>query len=164
MITVPHPAAAPVPTRGPALRALPHAAGLVTTALLAIAVGRPVGWVGVGAIIGPTVVLGILVAMRRGVTADDLEGVAFATIIAAMTAGGWALTQAPAVHQSLVVVYPLALLAFLFGAFNFPLVACSRTLRAWRGDELDYPWLTDRLRGRLAAIRERNEGDSHGDR
>lgn len=140
------------------LGSLPHIAGLVLVIAAAIAVGRPIGWIGVGAALGPAAVIGVARLAGRSPSADDLEGLVFGVVIAFMTAGSWVLTQAPTIHQAFIAAYPVALLVFMFGAVNFVLVACSRTYRSWRGQELDYPWLPGSTRERLATLRE----DSHG--
>lgn len=125
-------------------RVLPHATGLLICAAVSVVVGRPEGWIGVFAAIGP--LLGASLArLFSGRTPAWREAQAFALVIATMTAGGWSLLRLVEVSELFVFVWPIALLALLLGVVNFVLVSISRTYRAARNQPLDYPWIPPQL-------------------
>ena len=139
--------------------ALPHLMGLVLIITAAIALGRPIGWIGVFAAVGPLV--GAAIAQATGEPVAWREAWAFGLVGAALIAGGWLILRAPELHALFVVIWPLGLLAFLLGGVNYIAVSLSRTWRAARGQALDYPWIPDAL---ARAIGLDTEGHDNGNR
>ena len=118
--------------------------------------GAPRGWLGCTAAVAPPAAAGISRVVTGRVTAGWREATAFGLVIAVMTAGSWGVLQLPRASGYFVFVYPPALLAFLFGAANYSVVAASRTIRAWKGQLLDYPWIPEHLAAVLGVEDERN--------
>lgn len=127
-----------------AARVTPHVLGLLIMVVAALALGRPEGWIGVFAPVGPLVAAGT--ARLAGRTLPGWrDALGFALIAGPMIVVGWAIMRAPEVFWLTAVLFPLGLLLFLLGVVNYVTVSLSRALRAARGQTLDYPWVPDRL-------------------
>lgn len=128
--------------RAAVARVLPHVTGLILIAVAAVALGRPYGWLGFGAAIGPPIGAGLAAGLGRRQVVSWREAFAFGLVAAFLTGGGWvALELLPKVHGIFILLWPVALLGFMLGAVNFVAVSLSRGWRAARRQPLDYPWI-----------------------
>lgn len=147
-------------SRAALARALPHGAGLLLMLIAALIIGRPVGWIALLAPVGPLVAALVL----RPRHAEWRWALAFGSVAAVLIVGGYALIRLPEVVGFTAMFFPLGLLLFLLGAVNYVAVALSRSLRAWRTQPLDYPWIPDvfsQALGLTTTDLEAHDKDSH---
>lgn len=128
-------------SRAALARALPHGTGLLLILIVAVIIGRPLGWIGLLAPVGPVVAA---MALRPRDT-EWRWALAFGSVAAVLIVGGYALIRLPEIVGFTAMFFPLGLLLFLLGTVNYVAVALSRSLRAWRSQPLDYPWVPDAL-------------------
>ena len=126
---------------GSQLAGVPHLAALVVGVVASVVVGQPLGWIGFLLPLGPLTAAAFARLAGRQPEPTWRLALAFSLVCAFLIGGGWLLMQAGGAVPPLVLVFPLALLAFLFGLANFVLVCVSRAVRAWRSLPLQYPWL-----------------------
>ncbi len=136
--------ASPAPASGRPFRTLPHITGLFLIVVGALIVGRPVGWLGFAAALGPPIGAAIGAVTNRD-TGPWRESFAFGLVAATLIGGGWVLLQLPGLHSGFLLLWPVALLAFLLGSVNFVAVSLSRAWRATKHEPLDYPWIPRNL-------------------
>ena len=152
------PRAEPLYAEGSVTASLPHLSPLVVSAVVAAAVGRPVGWIGFLLPLGPLAAAGAARAVGRTPVVTWRIVLAFSLVCAGLIGGSWLVLWAGSVLQPLRLLFPLALLAFLLGLVNFVLVAVTRAIRAVKAIPLQYPWIPhwlDRPLGLTPEIRDR---------
>lgn len=149
---------APHPPSDPArgwVAGVPHGLGLVLVIAAAVSLGRPTGWIGVLAAVGPPVgALGVRIAAGL-VPPGWRDATAFGIVIAVMTAGMFGLLRLSRWIPVVTVAFPAILLVFLLGAVNFVAVSVSRTIRAARHQPLEYPWIPAPLARAIGASLEK---------
>ena len=120
-----------------------HASPLVLFVILAVVVGRPAVWLGAFVFLAPA----LLWLTRAADEAHARPATVFAVVAGQLAASGWLLFRLPDLFRPFALLLPLALLLSLLGLVNLVLVSCSRTVRAWKGQTLDYPWIPARFAG-----------------
>lgn len=126
-------------------RAVAHLSPVLLFVALSVVVGRPAIWLAGFVFLAPLAMWAGRISARD----DALPAAVFAAVAGGMAAGGWILTRLPDLWRPFALLVPLALLLALLGLVNLILVCCSRSLRAWRGQPLNYPWIPDRLAARV---------------
>lgn len=142
---------------GTAQAPLLHLSPLLPALIGVAAVGRPHGWIGFLLPIGPLLALAVARMFGRTPNPAWRLTLAFSLVCALLIGGSWALLQAASEIVALRLLFPFALLAFFLGLVNFVLVAISRSLRAWKSQPLEYPWIPgwlDRPLGLTPKIKE----------
>jgi len=118
-----------------------HISPLLLGLNIAVIAGKAYGWIGLLLPLGPLLVAGAMRITGNG-TPRGLRsllgftivsgGVMALCLLAIQLGHRWAL---------LAYAFPLALLLFTLMIINFVLVTVSRSIRAWKGQQFDYPWV-----------------------
>lgn len=122
-----------------------HSSSLVVAVVLAVIAGRAYGWIAFALPLGPLLVAAAAKLTGRPVPRGLQSLLGFVAVSGLMIGLGWTFTQAGNWWPPLAYVFPLALLVFTLGLLNFLMVTISRTLRAWKGQQFDYPWVPTRF-------------------
>lgn len=144
-------------TPGTAQAPLLHLSPLIPALIGVAAVGKPHGWIGFLLPIGPLLALAAAKALGRTPNPAWRLTLAFSLICALLIGGSWGLLRAAGELVALRLLFPFAVLAFFLGLVNFLLVTISRSLRAWKSQPLEYPWIPgwlDRPLGLTPTIKE----------
>lgn len=136
-------------------------AGLVVVIAVSAVAGRPLGWIAALAPLGPLAVAGAARASGQPSPRGWRDALAFSLVAAVMIAGGWGVLRLPEWWGPAAFAVPVALFSLLLGVVNYLAVSLSRTLRAWRAQPLDYPWIPDAL---ARIVRPHAKDITHGKR
>jgi len=120
---------------------LAHISPLLLGLNIAVIAGKAYGWIGLLLPLGPLVIAGCMRVTGNGVP-RGLRSLLGFTIVAGVVMAFCLLTVQLGHRWALLAyAFPLALLAFTLMIINFVLINISRAIRAWKGEQFDYPWV-----------------------
>lgn len=121
--------------------AVAHLSPLLLGVNVAVVAGKAYGWIGLLLPLGPLLIAGLMRATGNGVPRGLRSLLGFTMVSGSAMA--FCLLTIQLGHRWAILAYafPLALLVFTMMIINFVLITVSRGIRAWKGQQFDYPWV-----------------------
>jgi len=121
--------------------AVAHISPLLLGLNVAVVAGKAYGWIGLLLPLGPLLVAALMRASGNGIPRGLRSLLGFTIVSGSVMAICLLSIQLGHRWALLAYAFPLALLVFTLMIINFVLVVVSRSIRAWKGQQFDYPWV-----------------------